>query len=197
VRSDKSLAREAITDVDGRFRLAPLSAGLYTVTVRKVGYRSAEQRSVRVPEGQTVSLSVSLTQAPRQLSTIQVVTSPTSINASTPELSLRLDRGVTELLPTARDASSLIALVPLGQNVFVEPRGSRHYASRDIVDLHLEWRSPKFAVLTLDLFNAWLRRADEREHDRREPDRRGPDVILHGRAPPGATANVRVGIRVD
>jgi hypothetical protein len=112
VRSDKSLARETITDADGRFRLAPLSAGLYTVTVRKVGYRSAEQSAVRVPEGQTVNLSVSLTQAPLRLSTIQVVTSPTSINASTPELSLRLERGVTELLPTARDASSLIALVP-------------------------------------------------------------------------------------
>ena len=112
VRSDRSVAREAITDADGRFRLAPVSAGLYTVTVRKVGYRSAEQRAVRVAEAQTVSLNVSLTQAPRQLSTIQVVTSPTSINASTPELSLRLERGVTQLLPTARDASSLIALVP-------------------------------------------------------------------------------------
>ncbi len=112
VRSDKSIAREAITDSDGRFRLAPVSAGLYTVTVRKVGYQSAEQGAVRVLEGQTVSLTVSLTQAPRQLSTIQVVTSPTTINASTPELSLRLDRAFTELLPTGRDASSLIALVP-------------------------------------------------------------------------------------
>src|SRR5207302_11451930 len=42
----------------------------------------------------------------------------------------------------------------LGQNVFIEPRGSRHYASRDVLDLHLEWRSPKFAVVMLDLFNA-------------------------------------------
>jgi len=42
----------------------------------------------------------------------------------------------------------------LGQTVFVEPRGSRHYASRDVVDVHLEWRSPKFAVATFDLFNA-------------------------------------------
>lgn len=112
VRSDMSIAREATTDANGGFRLAPLSAGLYTVTVRKVGYRPAEQNAVRVSEGQTVSLGVSLTQAPRQLSTIQVVTSPTSINASTPELSLTLDREFTELLPTARDASSLIALVP-------------------------------------------------------------------------------------
>jgi hypothetical protein len=42
----------------------------------------------------------------------------------------------------------------LGQNIFVEPRGSRQYASRDNVDLHLEWRSTKLAVFTADLFNA-------------------------------------------
>src|SRR5439155_2164297 len=108
----KLLAREAITDAEGRFRLAPLSAGLYTVTVRKVGYRPAEQAAVRVAEGQTVTLIVALTQAPRQLSTIQVVTSPTSVDASTPELTQRFEREVTQLLPSARDASSLIALVP-------------------------------------------------------------------------------------
>src|SRR2546423_1521313 len=90
VRSDQTVARETSTDTEGRFRLAPLSAGIYTVTVRKVGYRSAAQQAVRVADGQTVSLSVSLTQAPRQLSTIQVVSTPTSINASTAELSLRL-----------------------------------------------------------------------------------------------------------
>ena len=111
-RSDKSIAREASTDAGGAFRLAPLSAGIYMITVRKVGYRSAEQPVVRVADRQTVTISVVLTQAPRQLSTIQVVTSPTSVDASTPELSVRLDRQFTELLPSARDASSLIALVP-------------------------------------------------------------------------------------
>jgi hypothetical protein len=43
----------------------------------------------------------------------------------------------------------------LGQTMFVEPRGSRHYASRDVVDVHVERRGPEFAVLTLDLFNAF------------------------------------------
>src|SRR5262245_18756968 len=56
LRSDRSLAREAITDSVGRFRLAPLSAGLYAVSVRKVGYRSAEQPAVRVADGDTVTL---------------------------------------------------------------------------------------------------------------------------------------------
>jgi len=42
-----------------------------------------------------------------------------------------------------------------GQSVLIEPRGSRHYASRALVDAHLEWRSPRRAVLTIDLFNAF------------------------------------------
>ncbi|MEX2154467.1 MAG: TonB-dependent receptor [Gemmatimonadaceae bacterium] len=112
IRSDRSIAREAVTDARGTFRLAQLSPGVYTVTARKLGYRSAELPGIRLAEGQALSLNVTLTQAPRQLSTIQVVTSPTSIDASTPELSVRLDRYVTELLPSARTASSLIALVP-------------------------------------------------------------------------------------
>src|SRR4051812_9301918 len=91
-RSDRSVIREAATDADGRFRLAPLTAGLYTVTVRKLGYRSATESAVRVAESQTVTLNVSLTQAPRLLSTIEVVSSPTSIDPSTAAQSTRLDR---------------------------------------------------------------------------------------------------------
>src|SRR5207247_1044146 len=111
-RSDKSVVRDALTDARGMFRLAPLTVGVYIVTVRRVGYRSAELTGIRVAEWHTVNVSVSLTQAPRQLSTIQVVTSPVQIDATTPELTMRLDRELTELLPSARDASSLIALVP-------------------------------------------------------------------------------------
>jgi hypothetical protein len=41
----------------------------------------------------------------------------------------------------------------LGQTILVEPRGSRQYASRDILDAHLEWHSRHAATLTFDLFN--------------------------------------------
>jgi len=41
----------------------------------------------------------------------------------------------------------------LGQTVLVEPRGSRQYASRDLLDAHLEWHSPRGPTLTFDLFN--------------------------------------------
>ena len=41
----------------------------------------------------------------------------------------------------------------LGQTILVEQRGDRQYASRDIVDLHWEWRTPRRASVLLDLFN--------------------------------------------
>lgn len=109
---DGGTVREALTDGQGAFRLAALPAGLYTVTVRRVGYREAELPLVRVAEGQTVSLSVVLTQAARQLSTIQVVSSPTAVDVSRPDLTISIDRRFSALLPSAREASSLIAVVP-------------------------------------------------------------------------------------
>ncbi|MGH7680117.1 MAG: TonB-dependent receptor [Gemmatimonadaceae bacterium] len=112
VRADRSVAREAVTDVRGTFRLNELLPGVYSVTARKVGYRSAELPGVRVAAGQVLDVSVTLTQAPRQLSTITVVMSPTAVDASATELPVRLDREYTALLPSARTASSLIALVP-------------------------------------------------------------------------------------
>ena len=42
----------------------------------------------------------------------------------------------------------------LGQMIFIEPRGSRQYASRDILDAHLEWHGGRgLPTLTVDLFN--------------------------------------------
>lgn len=41
----------------------------------------------------------------------------------------------------------------LGQTILVEPRGSRQYASRDILDAHLEWHSRRGPTLAVDLFN--------------------------------------------
>src|SRR5262245_32793600 len=75
-RADRTILRYALTESAGRFHLAPLTPGLYVITARRVGFRSAELTGVRVADGQTVSLTVVLTQAPRQLSTIHVVTSP-------------------------------------------------------------------------------------------------------------------------
>lgn len=109
---DGEVVRDGLTDGQGAFRLAGLPAGLYTVTVRRVGHREAELPFVRVADGQTVSLSVVLTQAARQLSTIQVVSSPTAVDVSRPDLTMSIDRSFSALLPSTREASGLIAVVP-------------------------------------------------------------------------------------
>jgi hypothetical protein len=61
---------------------------------------------------------------------------------------------------TRENATSIGEVVPddalrtvLGQTILVEPRGSRQYASRDILDAHLEWHSRLGPTLTFDLFN--------------------------------------------
>ncbi|MFN2565110.1 MAG: TonB-dependent receptor domain-containing protein [Gemmatimonadaceae bacterium] len=103
---------ESLTDSAGAFRVGPLTAGVYRVTVRRLGYRSAELPALRLAVGETRSVRVTLTQAPRQLSTVVVVTSPAAVDVGTPELPAHFDRTAASLLPTGRNASSLVALVP-------------------------------------------------------------------------------------
>jgi len=112
VRSDGALAREAVTIGDGSFRVDSLTPGLYTVTARRLGYRNAELAGIHLPAGQTLRVQVRLTRAPSRLSTVQVLASPITIDVMTTELPIHLNREYTKLLPTARDASSVISLVP-------------------------------------------------------------------------------------
>lgn len=112
VRSDGGHARDAITIADGSFRLDGLTPGVYTLTARHLGYRGAELTGIRVADGQTLRLQIRLTRAPRRLSSVEVLSSPVSIDAMTTELPVHLTRDYVDLLPSARDASSLVSLVP-------------------------------------------------------------------------------------
>ena len=111
-RRDGAPGAEAASDSRGTFRLSPLPAGLYSLTIRQLGFRPASLAAVRVVAGGTVNVRVLLTRAPAQLSTVVVIRSPASIDALAPESPRRVERETALLLPTARDASSLIALVP-------------------------------------------------------------------------------------
>ncbi len=86
----------------------------------------------------------------------------------------------------------------LGQTLFVEPRGSRHYASRDVMDLHLEWRSTTYAVLALDLFNALgsnaLTSVNATVGNQIDADPTSYFMAARLRVPP---RTLRVGIRVE
>jgi hypothetical protein len=55
-----------------------------------------------------------------------------------------------EVLPTELFADSF------GQQILLEQRGARHFASRDVLDAHLEWRAPRGNIVAeLDLFNVF------------------------------------------
>ncbi|HET9455086.1 MAG TPA: carboxypeptidase-like regulatory domain-containing protein, partial [Gemmatimonadaceae bacterium] len=111
-RGAEAIARETVTDSSGMFVIAGLPPGTYAVVARKVGFRSAELVGVRLADQQKLQLDVLLTAAPQRLSAISVVSSPTAVDVTSPALAISLDRSFTELLPSARTATSLIALVP-------------------------------------------------------------------------------------
>ena len=63
--------RGAATDADGRFRIASVATGTYTLEVRFLGYRPAE-RSVEVTAGATTRVRVALTPRSVELDGIEV-----------------------------------------------------------------------------------------------------------------------------
>src|SRR5215213_7140675 len=92
-------AREALTDARGAFRIPGLPVGNYALTVRRIGFREAELPSLRLA-ADSASVRVTLSRAPRRLSTVVVETSPVAVDADTPELFARLERDATVLLPS-------------------------------------------------------------------------------------------------
>ena len=111
-RTDGRLARDAVSDAKGEFRIAGLGAGFYTLSVRHIGFRAAEHPELRVTAGHVADIRVLLVQSARQLSTVRVVSSATTVEAGTPAISTRVDVAEARLLPTTRDIAGLVALVP-------------------------------------------------------------------------------------
>lgn len=118
-RNDGSGVQTMVTDAAGAFRFRGLAPGLYHITARRIGFREAQLRSLRIVAGQTTEVRVSLTASPTQLSTVEVRVSPTSIDASTSELARRVTVKDVALVPAGRDAHSLIELVPGATKGFV------------------------------------------------------------------------------
>jgi hypothetical protein len=118
-RNDGSGAQTTVTDAAGAFRFRGLTPGLYHITARRIGFREAQLRSLRIVAGQTTEVQVSLTTSPTQLSTVEIRVSPTSIDASTSELARKVSVADVALVPAGRDANSLIELVPGATRGFV------------------------------------------------------------------------------
>ncbi len=60
----------AVTDNDGRYTVAQVPAGTYTVQVRRIGFTQREVSDVTVTAGSTTTLNVSLRSAPLQLQAV-------------------------------------------------------------------------------------------------------------------------------
>jgi hypothetical protein len=118
-RNDGTAAQSVVTDAAGAFRIRGLAPGLYHITARRIGFREAQLRSLRIVAGQTAEIRVALTTSPTQLSSVEVRVSPTSIDASTSELARRIGVEDVGLVPAGRDANSLIELVPGATKGFV------------------------------------------------------------------------------
>lgn len=118
-RPDGSEPKEVTSNAEGVFSIGSLSSGIYRVTVRRIGYRVAQLPSLRIIAGQTADVRVMLTASPTQLSTVTVRVTPTSIDATTTELSRRIEVADVKLLPTGRDAASLVDLIPGARKGFV------------------------------------------------------------------------------
>src|SRR5436190_1763202 len=86
----------------------------------------------------------------------------------------------------------------LGQTVFTESRGDRRYASRDILDAHLEWRARSRVALTFDVFNvlgsAAITLLNETVGDQ---DANDPTSLFGAARTRAAPRSLRLGLRVD
>lgn len=118
-RNDGTAPRDIFSDAEGKFAIGGVAPGLYRLTVRRIGFREAQVTSLRIVGGQAADVRVRLTASPTQLSTVEVRVTPTTIDATTSELSRRIDVANVALVPMSRDANGLIDLIPGASRGFV------------------------------------------------------------------------------
>lgn len=112
-QADGSYPRTAQSDAGGSFRLNFLSPGRYTVRVRLLGYRPVEVTGVVVRAAQAAPVRVTLARSTVELQAVRVVSSPVEISRATNEVgTTTLGERERELLPTPRDANSLLQFTP-------------------------------------------------------------------------------------
>ena len=70
--ADGSYPGQAMTDENGLYRIGFLKPGLYTVTVRTIGYRPVVHTGVRIRATETTTLDIVSQSAPVQLEPVTV-----------------------------------------------------------------------------------------------------------------------------
>jgi hypothetical protein len=113
---------ERLTDVSGRFFLAPLPVGRYDISITLSGFRSLTQRGVIVLVGQRIHLPLTL-QIGQILDSITVTAEAPMLNAASAEVSDIIDNHHVERLPL--NGRQFLQLAQLGEGVVVPPGGTR------------------------------------------------------------------------
>lgn len=109
---DGSYPAQTMTDDNGTYRMGFLKPGLYTVTVRTIGYRPVVNTGVRMTAAQTTTLDVMSQSAPVQLEAITVQAEATLIERTTQQVNTTVRAGELQTLPVSRTAVELVEFTP-------------------------------------------------------------------------------------
>ena len=105
-------SQEAVTDADGRFQVSALGAGSYTVKASLTGFKTAEQKGVRLAPGQPVTIPLTL-EVGSLTETVMVTSSSELINTETATVSSTLNSDQLQRMPTpTRNALNAVAFLP-------------------------------------------------------------------------------------
>ena len=110
--SETNQTRGTITNASGFFYIGGLRPGAYEVTVRRIGF-APETRSVSLPIGATVDLTVAVAQVSQQLAEVAVTGQRTGTSTRTSEVATNISRDQIDNLPNyERNVLDLAKLVP-------------------------------------------------------------------------------------
>ena len=113
VKNDASNAsQEVLTDATGRYVIAALGAGSYTVSAALTGFKTAEAKGIRVAPGQPVTIPLTL-EIGNLEETVNVFSSSELINTETATVAATLNSDQLTRMPTpTRNALNAVAFLP-------------------------------------------------------------------------------------
>ena len=111
LKADGTAPSQTETDERGRYRLADVSAGNYTVTASAPAFAPVRRAGIHVGGGAEVTVDVRLAIAPFS-QTLSVAAGPLVYERPTPASPATIDAGLLQHLPSNRSIPNLINLVP-------------------------------------------------------------------------------------
>jgi len=105
--------RSGVTDQRGYFRMVSLPVGIYSVSLRQIGFRPVQADSVAVRLGSTTSLGeFRMERSPVELPAVVVYAGRPVIDPTTTTVSTNLTDEQFATLPVERSYQSIVALLP-------------------------------------------------------------------------------------